>query len=657
MLGLYLRTARYFRPSQILARIRKETGARLVLQFSWLAQRRYSAPANAARCRDVRFMDAGDVGYGLQLQALQENAQRLQQGIFRLLNKELTLGFPVNWNPAETTRLWRYNLHYFDYALDLALVARWDQSEKASSLLGQLFHDWIVHNPVARGVGWHSYPIARRIVNWVQSLSLASDAIIFRDGRRESEWIASLYAQSQYLEDHLEFDCLGNHLLADAKALVFAGLFFEGEAARRWLTRGEEFLWKGLEEQILPDGCHFERSPMYQAIVLQDYLEVVLAYRLNGRDVPAWVSSKLRSMADFLSGVRHPDGEIPLIGDSAFGIARHPCDILAAAEVLLNVRGRWPGARADLYSAMMAPQAFQPAPAKKRMLDDCRSWPDAGYCALQGEEERDWLLIDTKPMGPPNIPAHGHCSLFSYELSIAGERLIVDSGVEEYQPGPWRLFWRSTRAHNTVTVDGAEQSEIWAAFRVGRRIKVIKSGYARHERASVFTGVHNGFVGQSARHRRVIAALPGRLWIILDEITGAGQHDITSFVHFHPDAVCELRGTTAGVSLRTCRMRIHPYRRDHDPPIKMSCVQGQLEPIQGWYAPRFGVRQPNPVLVLSCCATLPVRIGYLIAPEDREITSWKLRYRGSNGTLKVVAVVNSPQGSVYEHFHVEMSAQ
>ena len=85
-------------------------------------------------------------------------------------------------------------------------------------------------------------------------------------------------------------------------------------------------------------------------------------------------------------------------------------------------------------------------------------------------------------MGPDHLPAHGHCSLFSYELSIAGQRLVVDSGVDEYEPGPWRDYWRSTRAHNTVIVDGAEQAEIWAAFRTGKRTRLLEM----HLRATEF---------------------------------------------------------------------------------------------------------------------------------------------------------------------------
>jgi uncharacterized heparinase superfamily protein len=653
-LGLYLRTARHFRLSQIVARLRKELDARLLRGFGWLARSRYTVPENLVRRPGAEFFHNEDSRYHPQLDQLTQSAHRLQQGTFRLLNRELPLGRPVNWNPASTTRLWRYNLHYFDYALDLALVSKWNGNESAAKTLGNLFHEWIEHNPTASGVGWHSYPIARRIVNWIQAVSLVSPRVIFGGDDRVSEWLASLYVQAKYLEDHLEYDCLGNHLLADAKALFFAGLFFQGQAAERWLSRGEHILWEGLDQQILPDGCHFERAPMYQAIVFQDYLEVVLACRLNHRDIPAWVLERLRSMGDFLDGIRHPDGEIPLIGDSAFGIARSPRDILATAEILLEEHGRWPDAKPDLYSSFMAPQAFcagAPIPSAKK---ECGAWPATGYFALQGARPGDRLIVDSKPMGPPHIPAHGHCSLFSYELSINGTRVVVDSGVEEYEPGPWRSFWRSTRAHNTVTVDGCEQSEIWAAFRVGHRTRVLATGFAVRDTASMFTAVHDGFVRQHAdiRHRRFIAALDPQLWLVLDEISGLGRHKIESFIHFHPNVSCELNGSDAIIRFPTGSARIYPHPRDDGSSVELSCVCGQVDPIQGWYAQKFGARQPNPVLTLTSDSVLPGRVGYLIAPEGREVTWWDLSYTEHEDGLRADVIVMSRQGNMTRHFEI-----
>jgi uncharacterized heparinase superfamily protein len=620
-----------------------------------LRHHRYAVPVAPHINERATFFES--VGYDSpafdnQVWHWSETARLCEQGSFKQLNHTVNLGSPINWQAPGTTRLWRYNLHYFDYALDLALLAKRRKDEKVAALLGRLFSDWINANPISEGVGWHSYPVARRIVNWIQAVSLASSEAVFRNGEAEAAWRKSLYQQARYMGNRLEFDCLGNHLLADAKALVFAGIFFGDRAAAQWLDIGERLLWSGLREQVLEDGGHYERSPMYHAIVLQDFLEVVLLFQLNGREVPPWARERLLSMGDFLSGISHPDGEIALFGDSAFAIAHSPTDILAAAEMLLDSPGRWPGAKPGAYSSLLTPQAQKITARRSPSTKKCDSWPATGYVALRGSDPGDQMLIDAKPMGPDHVPAHGHCSLFSYELSVAGERLVVDSGVDEYESGRWRQFWRSTRAHNTVAVDGREQSEIWASFRVGRRCRVLDTACIQQDSSALFVGAHDGFTQQATPilHRRFIATLPGGVWLVLDEVTGAGQHMIESFVHLHPEAICDVRETYAEIAMRSLRVRFHPYASASQGPMKMTCVRGREEPIQGWYAPEFGKREANSVLSFSRDTTLPVKVGYVIAPGDREITSWDLQYSDLGESVQSDISVRSPQGDITRRF-------
>lgn len=646
MLGLYLRTARHYLPLQLIHRIRYNIESQVTRRVPQINKWRYAVPAAEAPSR-IRLFPEHATEFLHDERALQDSAERLARGEFTLLNSNRALGFPVQWNPQSTTRLWRYNLHYFDYVLDLGILVKWRSNERAGDTLRKLIGDWIESNPVGTGVGWHSYPLSRRIVNWLQAASLAAGTMD-RDGNGfRKTWTRSLFQQTRYLEDHLEVDLSGNHLLANAKALFFAGVLWGGNIGERWREKGIGLLWQGLNEQVLEDGGQYERSPMYQTIVLQDYLEVIHLLQVEGRQFPSWARDRLILMADFLFSMLHPDGEISLFADSAFGIAYKPLDVLAAAEHLLDVPGRWNGAIPGPFCGLVhAPIRTIASNASSSFGPS--SLPATGYFDLFNGERTDKLIVDGRPMAPDHLPAHGHCSLFSFELSVAGERFVVDSGVQEYESGPWRDFWRSTRAHNTVSVDGAEQSEIWASFRVGERTRLLGYAYLQKDAAGIFVGLHNGFAGQGQRptpHRRFIAALPNRRWVVIDEIFGTGTHTIQSFIHFAPGIDCRVEDRFVELRSSSPTFRLYPMVERTEVPIMVKCWRGQTEPVQGWYAPQFGEAYHNAVVELTVTSSLPARFGYMLAPAEQECTSWSFCTKENAESAQVEYAVHSPAGA------------
>ena len=137
---------------------------------------------------------------------------------------------------------------------------------------------------------------------------------------------------------------------------------------------------------------------------------------------------------------------------------------------------------------------------------------------------------------------------------------------------------------------------------------------------------------------------------MLDEVSGEGRHSIDTLVHLAPNADCRIGESYVDVSLDPVKLRLHPYRHPASPVSTVSCIRGAENPIQGWYAQEFGMRTPNSVLIFSSDAALPTRLGYLIAPADREITSWAVEINDLGKPIQVVVSVLSPQGNVVEHF-------
>ena len=461
----------------------------------------------------------------------------------------------VGWDAPQLGKLWRYNLHYFD---DLNAQG-WSSRERWHR---ELLCRWVAENPPAAGTGWEPYPTSLRMVNWIK-WALAGNAL-------PDECLQSLAVQARWLAGRLELHLQGNHLFANAKALAFAGLFFAGEEADAWLARGLRLLQRQLPEQILSDGGQFERSTMYHALALEDLLDL---HNLAGAFPGALVEQRaqtqnwraqLAPMRRWLAAMSHPDGEISLFNDAAFGIAPAPAEL-----------ERYAGRLALPEPAALAQGVTRLAPS--------------GYIRVQLGAML--ALIDVAPVGPDYLPGHAHADILSFELSLFGERVLVNSGTSCYGTGPERSRQRGTAAHNTVIVDGADSSEVWGGFRVARRAR--PTGLAlllpEGEGAVEIVCSHDGYLRLPGKpvHTRSWRLSAGEL-TIEDRVSGGFALARARF-HFAPPLMAGMVtfGNTGFCQLRDGH-RLH-WRVE----------QGHCSVEASSYHPRFGQRIANRCLVVD----------------------------------------------------------
>lgn len=471
-----------------------------------------------------------------------------------------------DWASQEQGKLWRYNLHYFDYL-----------QEPKRSNGPELIESWLLVNPLGTPDAWEPYPVSLRMVNWIKFfLSPAAH------GKVEERWLQSLYQQALWLEKNIEYHLLANHYFKNGKALIFAGLFFCGSNADRWLKKGLNIVEQELNEQILPDGGHFERSPMYHAMILEDCLDL---FNIMGGQKIAEVQAlqqrireKAEGMLGFLAGMTHPDGEIALFNDAALGI---------------EAKLEWLAAYFERLTRKKAPS----------FAGDYGSFAATGYYVM-APQAGDRLIVDCGPVGPDYQPGHAHCDTLSFELSLKGRRVIVDSGCCQYVDGEIRRYNRGNAGHNTVTIDGENQSEVWGAHRCARRARPLYGRLDKmHDGTLVFKGAHNGYQrlkGKPVHHRTITWS--GHTCLIEDRIEGRGRHDIESRLHIHPTLVVE--GADGCVMIRD--------GADH---LATISVQGgsSIATSDGWYCPEFGLQQPCVVLVSRFNkVSLPFSTGWVI---------------------------------------------
>ena len=247
-----------------------------------------------------------------------KNPSLLSPYCFRFLNQEHELKSPKDWNNPQWGKLWLYNLHYFDYLNEnnppippltkggKGGFSDKEDGEKKDGIHQQIIERWIQENPPGMGNGWGPYPLSLRIVNWIKWV-FAGNELPEKAGN-------SLATQARCLRKKLEYHLPGNHLFANAKALVFPGLFFKGLEAEEWLSTGLRILKKQVPEQVLGDGGHFERSPMYHSIIIEDLLDLINIVQTYGYQDSAEWNKAVKKMLHWLNVMCHPDGQIALLG-------------------------------------------------------------------------------------------------------------------------------------------------------------------------------------------------------------------------------------------------------------------------------------------------------------------------------------------------------
>lgn len=442
---------------------------------------------------------------------------------FFFLNRERTFNDTIDWNDQGMEKLWLYNLHYFEYLL--ALIK--DYSKQNFIIGKSIITKWIENNPIGYGNGWESYPLSLRIVNWLFFFDRYY-SFFKNDQDFRILFLTSLYRQITYLKFFLEIHLQANHLFENIKSLLFAAVFFQD---RKIFVKVWKLLQNEIHEQILDDGGHYERSPMYHSIILTDFLDILNILRQSENSgihsfVKTEIKDKTTSDKSWLYGIAvkmlrwlehmvHPDSEIALFGDSAFGIAPSLTQLKDYFTEIQQIE-------TESYSSV-----------------SFNSLENSGYFIFKNNMH--YLVLDGGELGVRYQPGHVHCDLFSYEYSFESIRFFVDAGVGSYQKTDLRNKARSVYSHNTVVVNGKEQAELWKIHRVGRWVKLLSAKKEKNKSGISFVGQYENSIypNEVYQHLRRVIFVNNRFFSIEDQIRGKSIYSIESLIHFHPQCKFE----------------------------------------------------------------------------------------------------------------------
>lgn len=464
------------------------------------------------------------------------------------LNYKKVLKLPADWNSEQPSKLWTYNLHYFEDLL----------ANDASQYAGfhhELLDLWIDQNPIGKGNGWEAYPTSLRIVNILKA-ALGGFEL-------NEKILRSIFVQASYLSNNLEKHLLGNHYFVNLKALLFAGVIFRHT---RWCKISVKGLLLEIPEQILEDGANFELSPMYHSLMLVDALDLlnlIRAYPAQKLDrLGILLEERIPKMLMYQDAMAHPDKGLSFFNDSANGIAPTKNKI-------------------ENYASKLGFKICTSNFKKFQIIDNVNS----GYfSAISGNNK---LIFDAANVGPNYIPGHAHADTLSFELSIGEQRVFVNSGTSEYGRGIKRLNQRKSVSHNTVVVDGKDSSQVWSSFRVANRAKVFDRESALQTNNNIILQAsHNGYktlFGGCIHTRKLMFSSTSLL--VSDYLQGSFTF-ATSRFHFHPDLAISLeRGL---FQVRGPNFVMHSDLTSQDCSLENSY----------WY-PEFGSELPNKVLEID----------------------------------------------------------
>ncbi len=461
---------------------------------------------------------------------------------FKFLN-EAKLFSDIGWENKNLKKLFIYNLNYFDYLNQ--------KNHNVKSLQKEKIIDWIKNNININSTAWEPYPMSLRIVNWIKWYSFNNNF--------SSLMLNSLWNQTKFLSKNLEFHLLGNHLLANLKAIFFSRSIFNDNKVNKIYLKALKIFKYELNEQFLDDGGHFELSPMYHAILIEDLLDLVNISNDLPKNFPVEsIKIKIINGMEWLYYMTYINGEFSHFNDSVNDIAPD-YNLLFDYSKRLNIKLKKPKRNYKYLSK-------------------------TGYFIIKNSNVH--LIADVGNVGPDYLPGHAHADTLSFELFLNDTRFIVNSGISTYENNNIRKQQRSTSYHNTLEINDLNSSDVWASFRVGKRANT----------SNLFTNVTNDRIEFSCSHNGYNSCfnkiIHQRGWvykknkiIIIDKIFGEIQKCKSRF-YFHPS-----------VKLKRDRKQIIAYINEKK--ICRILTDENNRILKSHYFPSFGIKKSNLCLIID----------------------------------------------------------
>jgi hypothetical protein len=563
-------------------------------------------------------------------------ADRIVEGWLDILAlRSVDLGSPPRWNRdpksgIEAPLAFGKTLDYRDASVVGDIKYLWEPNRHAHLVtLAQAFaltknktyletliehlETWFLACPYGYGPNWtSSLEVALRLVSWSSAWHLLGEAL---DERAEfrSRWLRSVYQHASFVRGWFSLhSSANNHLIGEAAGLFIAALTWPcWPGARDWLTVSRGILEREILAQNAPDGVNREQAFWYQQFVLDLLVQCLLAGKANGQWFSADYESRVEAMMDFIASVMDAGGNVPMIGDADDGMASSfapgacPYRSLLALGAVLFKRGdfKLKAGRLDDRARWLlgedADARFEALDAERTRLPLRQTFPEGGYVVLGCDFDTPAelrMVADAGPLGYRSIAAHGHADALSVTLSVGGREFLIDPGTYAYHTQErWRQYFRGTAAHNTVRIDGVDQSVPGGNFMWLLHARAGCSLWLSSPEKDSFEGWHDGYMRleDPVKHRRLVQLdKRARRVLVEDVLEMEDEHEVELF--FHCSEACRVDPVPGGYALERDGVTIKLLM----PASGAARVErGALAPIAGWVSRAFDRREPTSTIV------------------------------------------------------------
>ncbi len=516
--------------------------------------------------------------------------------------------FQINYRNTELYGDVKYvwELNRLQFLQPISILAFTNNDKHLSQFCLSTLESWIDNNPPFQGINWSSgIELACRIVSILMVISCIDRNLI--SVSLKSKINKSLAIHGYWLMRYpSRYSSSNNHLISEASALYILGIIAPYlPNAKNWKTYGKKILIKEADKQIYSDGVGVEQSPTYTAFSIEWLLLCTKIGESKNDYFPDTYTQRIEKAGEHLKWITDKLGHQPSIGDndegkvffSKFGNEPYATSILSCIANATQ--------RKDLQPPIEVPHVreiiFGKSICSKKPLLGLKRFEQGGYTVsrTQTNNKEHLLIMDHGPLGYLSIAAHGHADALSIWLHIDGQPVLVDAGTYLYHSGAnWREHMRGTIAHNTLCINKANSSQTSGAFNWSTKANCSLTQNNRHSNNEIICAQHDGYQKKfNVYHKRKIELLNNSCFSVTDSLHGdAKQLPVEIGFLIHPKLELQTHNGCWIVS------------KNNQPVLKISQtgnilqsikIQGEKDPLQGWYSDAFGEITPTPQLLFN----------------------------------------------------------